>query len=127
MIQWGTTPWAKRNDPTYHPPPAFLHVILGKHRHNLQAAKLWSHIKRPRLDGIDEPTLVRTPYEFTGDCFAIFQKGPDGLEESENSMRDGQGVLTEELWEAFGGPKNPVYRALKEMAQPYVDINTDHH
>lgn len=81
---------------------------------------------RPRIDNISEPTLVRTPYEFTGDCFKIFRKGPDGLPDSENSMRDGQGVLTEDVESVMGGLGNPAYVALRELAQTFVDINKEH-
>lgn len=124
--QWGTTPWNKRHDATYHPEPAFLHTILAKHRRGLQPDKLFSHLMRPRIDNISEPTLVRTPYEFTGDCFKIFLKGTDGLPESENSMRDGQGVLTESVESVMGGLENPVYVALRDLAQTFVDINKEH-
>ncbi len=122
--QWGLTPWKKRNDATYHPKPAFLHTILGKHRRNLQPDKLWSHLRRPRLDGISEPLLVRTPYHFSGDCFALSLKGPDGLDSSENSMRDGQGVVTETLEEVLGS-SNPVYVELVELAKKFVKITRD--
>ncbi|KAI5450515.1 hypothetical protein NCC49_002972 [Naganishia albida] len=126
MIQWGTTPWDKRHDPSFRPQPAFLHTILAKHRRNLQPDKLFSHLMRPRIDNISEPTLVRTPYHFSGDCFKLERKGPDGLPDSENSMRDGQGVLTEEVESVMGGTANPVYVALKELAQTFVDINKEH-
>jgi alpha 1,2-mannosyltransferase len=124
VIQWGLTPYAKRNDPTFHPRPAFLHTILAKHRSNLDPAKLWSHYRRPRLDDIDEPTLTRTLYEWTGDCFAIQLKGPDGLPTSANSFRDGQGVLTEKMDTAFGplGEEDEVYKALMEIAPTFVSI-----
>lgn len=134
MLQWGLTPWKERHSKSgsgtgedkkgFHPEPAFLHTILAKHRQHLQADKLWSHIRRPRKDNISEPTLVRTPYEFTGDCFALTLKGPDGLPGVENSMRDGQGVLTIPLEEAFlGGKANKVLQKVKELQQPFVDIN----
>lgn len=129
MLQWGLTPWSQRNNLDFHPRPAFLHTILGKHRYNLDPAKLWSHIRRPRLDNITEPTLIRTLYEFTGDCFAITLKGPDGLPETQNSMRDGQGVLTVGLEEAFGdgdavrGREDPVFKAVMEIAPGFVAIN----
>ncbi|KAJ9118619.1 hypothetical protein QFC22_003839 [Naganishia vaughanmartiniae] len=127
MIQWGTTPWSKRHDPNYHPEPAFLHTILAKHRRGLQPDKLFSHLRRPRIDNISEPSLVRTPYDFTGDCFALTLKGPDGLASAENSMRDGQGVLTETVEGAMGGLDNPTYVALRDLAQTFVDINKDEH
>lgn len=127
MLQWGLTPWSKRNDPSYHPEPAFLHTILAKHRQNLQADKLWSHIRKPRLDNITEHSLRRTLYEFTGDCFALTLKGPDGAKGAENSFGDGQGVLTLPLEDAFtGGKDNKMLQELQRLAQPFVDINVHH-
>lgn len=126
VIQWGLTPSNQRHarDDEWHPRPAFLHTILAKHRSNLDPSKLWSHIRRPRLDGIAEPTLYRTLYEFTGDCFAVQLKGPDGLPHSRNSMRDGQGLLTEPMETAFGpgGETDEVYLALKDIAPLFVKI-----
>jgi alpha 1,2-mannosyltransferase len=124
VLHWGLTPYNKRNDPSYHPPPAFLHTILSKHRQNLDPSKLWSHVRKPRLDGISEPTLTRTLYEFTGDCFAVTLKGPDGLPNSPNSMRDGQGVLTLPLAKMFGeqGEDDVIYQALMEIAPTFVSI-----
>lgn len=127
MLQWGLTPWSKRNDKDYHPEPAFLHTILAKHRQNLQADKLWSHIRKPRLDNITEPSLRRTLYEFTGDCFALTLKGPDGAKGAENSFGDGQGVLTLPLEDAFtGGKDNKMLQEVQRLAQPFVDINVHH-
>ncbi|KAJ9126143.1 hypothetical protein QFC24_002416 [Naganishia onofrii] len=93
----------------------------------LQPDKLFSHLRRPRIDNISEPSLVRTPYDFTGDCFALTLKGPDGLTSAENSMRDGQGVLTETVESVMGGLENPTYVALRDLAQTFVDINKDEH
>ncbi|WVW85356.1 hypothetical protein I302_107394 [Kwoniella bestiolae CBS 10118] len=123
MIQWGLTPASARHDPTYHPPPAFLHTILAKHRSNLQPSKLFSHIKRPRLDGISEPLLVRTLYEFTGDCFALTLKGPDGAPGVENSMGDGQGVDTFALRDVLGD--GHVWREVKRISEEFVKINSN--
>jgi alpha 1,2-mannosyltransferase len=121
MLQWGLTPQSARHDPSYHPPPAFLHTILAKHRHNLQPEKLFTHIRRPRLDGIHEERLVRTYYEWTGACFAISLKGPDGVKGAENSMGDGQGVIMQELRNLLG--EDVVWDELKEVAQKFVAIN----
>ena len=121
MLQWGLTPPSARHDPTYHPSPAFLHGILAKHRWDLQPDKLWSHIRRPRLDGSQEPLLVRTPYEFTGDCFALTLKGPDGLPDAENSMMDGQGVIMESMRDVLGG--GAVWDALRTLSDTFVRIN----
>ncbi|KAK6910896.1 hypothetical protein I203_104931 [Kwoniella mangroviensis CBS 8507] len=121
MIQWGLTPLSARHDPSYHPPPAFLHTILAKHRSNLQPSKLFSHIKRPRLDGISEPLLVRTLYEFTGDCFALTLKGPDGAPRVENSMMDGQGVDTYPLKDVLGD--GHVWREVARLSEEFVKIN----
>ncbi|ORY29660.1 mannosyltransferase putative-domain-containing protein [Naematelia encephala] len=121
MIQWGLTPVSAKHDPSYHPRPAFLHAILAKHRWNLQPDKLFSHIRRPRLDGILEPRLVRTLYEFTGDCFALTLKGPDGLPGVDNSMLDGQGVEMVDMREVLG--KDEVWEALKEISERFVMIN----
>lgn len=120
MIQWGLTPTHARHDPSYHPRPAFLHAILAKHRYNLQPEKLFSHIRRPRLDGIAEPLLVRTLYEFTGDCFALTLKGPDGLPDSENSMMDNQGVVMQDMKEVLGD--GPVWEELKALSHIFVGI-----
>lgn len=121
MVQWGLTPQSARHDPSYHPPPAFLHGILAKHRWNLQPDKLFSHIRRPRLDGSQEPLLVRTLYEFTGDCFALTLKGPDGAPDVENSMMDGQGVVMESMKDILGGGE--VWEALVELSNKFVRIN----
>jgi len=120
VVQWGLTPESAKHDPTYHPKPAFLHAILAKHRNNLQPSKLFSHILRPRLDGISEPRLVRTLYEFTGDCFAITLKGPDGLPDSPNSMMDYQGVVMEDMKDLLGGKE--VWEALVEISEKFVAI-----
>jgi alpha 1,2-mannosyltransferase len=120
VIQWGLTPTSAKHDPTYHPKPAFLHAILAKHRNNLQPSKLFSHITRPRLDGISEPRLVRTLYEFTGDCFAITLKGPDGMPDSPNSMMDGQGVIVEDMKDLLGGGE--VWEALVQISEKFVAI-----
>ncbi|ODO11043.1 hypothetical protein I350_01645 [Cryptococcus amylolentus CBS 6273] len=121
MIQWGLTPWTERHNPAYHPKPAFLHTILGKHRYNLQPSKLFSHIHRPRLDGINEPLLVRTPYDFTGDCFALTLKGPDGAPGAVNSMGDGQGVETVAMGDVIGDDN--VWGELKGLSETFVHIN----
>ncbi|WWC63550.1 uncharacterized protein I303_106154 [Kwoniella dejecticola CBS 10117] len=121
MIQWGLTPLSARHDPSYHPPPAFLHTILAKHRQNLQPSKLFSHIKRPRLDGIAEPLLVRTLYEFTGDCFALTLKGPDGAPDAENSMRDGQGVDMYPLKDVLND--GHVWKEVERLSEDFVKIN----
>lgn len=120
MIQWGLTPPNKVNDPKYHVEPAFLHTILAKHRSHLQPSKLFSHIRRPRLDGINEPLLVRTLYEFTGDCFAINLKGPDGAANLESGMNDGQGVVVIPTKEVVG---EEVWAAIEELSEKFVGIN----
>ncbi|WVR09404.1 hypothetical protein IAU60_006471 [Kwoniella sp. DSM 27419] len=121
MIQWGLTPQSAKHDPSYHPAPAFLHTILAKHRNNLQASKLFSHIRRPRLDGISEPLLVRTLYEFTGDCFALTLKGPDGAPDAENSMGDGQGVDMVPMKDVLGGGR--IWDELERLQEDFVKIN----
>lgn len=123
MIQWGLTPVKEAHNPNYHPSPAFLHTILAKHRHGLQADKLFTHLRRPRLDDIDEPLLVRTLYHWTGDCFAITVKGPDGAKEAENSMGDGQGAYIQELSGVLGNGK--VWEELQNMSEAFVGINRD--
>lgn len=131
MIQWGLTPSSAKHDPSYHPPPAFLHTILAKHRNGLQPSKLFTHLKKPRLDGISEPLLVRTLYEFTGDCFALTLKGPDGaidknsnINKAENSMGDGQGVDTIPLKDVLGDGNGNVWRELEEISERFVKINS---
>ncbi|WVQ95170.1 hypothetical protein IAU59_002264 [Kwoniella sp. CBS 9459] len=121
MIQWALTPPSALHDPSYHPPPAFLHTILAKHRNGLQASKLFTHIRRPRLDGISEPLLVRTFYEWTGACFAVTLKGPDGAPDAENSMGDGQGVDTVLLKDVLGS--GHVWEALEGLTEDFVKIN----
>jgi alpha 1,2-mannosyltransferase len=120
MIQWGLTPPSKAHDTSYHSPPAFLHTILTKHRYGLQPDKLFSHVKRPREDGILDPRLVRTLYEYTGDCFAITLKGPDGLPDSENSYFDGQGTLILPSSEVL--PEH-VWTALSDMSAAIAGLN----
>ena len=121
VIQWGLTPQSARSEPDYHPSPAFLHAILAKHRWNLQPDKLFSHIRRPRLDGSREPLLVRTLYEYTGDCFALTLKGPDGALDAENSMQDGQGVVMESMEDALGN--EAVWEELRALSEVFVRIN----
>ncbi|KAJ6590382.1 mannosyltransferase putative-domain-containing protein [Mycena sp. CBHHK59/15] len=121
MIQWGLTSASACNDPSYHPPPAFLQAILAKYRWNLQPDKLFSHIRRPRLDGSKEPLLVRTLYEFAGDCFAITLKGPDGMPGAENSMGDGQGVVMDDMKDLLGG--GAVCEELRALSEKFVRIN----
>ena len=120
MIQWGLTPQSEINNPNYHPEPAFLHTILAKHRSHLQPSKLFTHIRRPVLNGINEPLLVRTLYEWTGDCFAITLKGPDGAPGFENGLGDGQGVLTLEMRDVV---EREVWEALEELSVKFVSIN----
>jgi alpha 1,2-mannosyltransferase len=68
-----------------------------------------------------EPTLIRTLYEFTGDCFALSLKGPDGLSSSENSMLDGQGVIMFELADVLNNVT--VWDELVELSKSFVMIN----
>jgi alpha 1,2-mannosyltransferase len=120
LLQWGLTPTSARYDSSFRPPPAFLHTILTKHRHGLQPAKLFSHYKRPREDGINDPRLIRTLYEYTGDCFDITLKGPDGLPDSPNSYFDGQGELVEPMSELL--PPH-VWKALFDMSVDIAGLN----
>ncbi|KAK1927346.1 mannosyltransferase putative-domain-containing protein [Papiliotrema laurentii] len=119
MLHWGLTPLDKINDEDYHPEPYFLHTILAKGRDKLQPSKLFSHVTMPRLDGINEPLLVRTLYEFTGQCFAISLKGPDGAPGSERSVGDGQGVLTLSTKDVVG---RETWQALEALSEKYVSI-----
>jgi alpha 1,2-mannosyltransferase len=121
VLQRGLTPESARHDPTFHPRPAFLHAILAKHRENLQHSKLFSHIRRPRLDGITEPQLVRTLYEYTGDCFAITLKGPDGASDTSSGVLDGQGVVMDDMRNLLGDDR--VWKALENLSQDFVAIN----
>ncbi|GMK55928.1 hypothetical protein CspeluHIS016_0209840 [Cutaneotrichosporon spelunceum] len=122
MIQWGLTPPSEKQNPNYRPKPAFLHTILLKHRYGLQPEKLFSHVKRPRRDFILDPTLVRTLYEFTGDCFAITLKGPDGLPGEPNSILDGQGTVVETTEETLS--RNPgVWNELAHVAAFLAGLN----
>ena len=124
MLQWGLTPPDKRHDPDYHPVPMFLHTILAKHRYNLQPEKLFTHYKRPRLDGMTEPSLVRTYYEWTGACFAIDLKGPDGAPGTKMGWGDGQGVELNPLAELLGeqGDKE-TYDELQSISKVFVKID----
>ena len=119
VLHWGLTPLDKINDEDYHPEPYFLHTILAKGRDKLQPSKLFSHVTMPRLDGINEPLLVRTLYEFTGQCFAISLKGPDGAPGSERSVGDGQGVLTLSTKDVVG---RETWQALEALSEKYVSI-----
>ena len=120
VIQWGLTPQSAAHDEEYHPEPFFLHTILGKHRYNLQAPKTFSHLRRPRLDAINEPQLVRTLYEFTGDCFAITLKGPDGAKTLDGTVGDGQGVITVPMRGIVG---EAVWAGLEQISTEFVSIN----
>jgi alpha 1,2-mannosyltransferase len=122
LVQWGLTPRSALHDPTYHPPPAFLHMILTKHRRApLQPEKLFSHLLRPRLDGINDDRLVRTYYEWTGACFAITLKGPDGARGVDNSVGDGQGLVMQEMKDVLGEGKQ--WEELMDVARRFVRIN----
>jgi alpha 1,2-mannosyltransferase len=110
------------HDKDYHPEPFFIHTILSKGRKGLQASKLLSHIRRPRLDGINEPLLVRTLYEFNGNAFTIDLKGPDGGSGIERSMGDGQGVDTT-LMRDILDPK--IWKALEKLSESFVKLNDE--
>jgi alpha 1,2-mannosyltransferase len=118
VIQWGLTPPSEALNPSYHPPPAFLHTILSKNRPGLQPSKVFSHIRHPRLDSIREPSLVRIPYDFTGSCFSVEIKGPDG--ELEGSVMDGQGLVEDELKNVVG---KEFWGELEKISEEFVRIN----
>jgi len=119
VLHWGLTPPSKIHDKTYHPEPFFIHTILAKYRTGLQPSRLFSHIRRPRLDGVNEPLLVRTLYEFNGQAFTIDLKGPDGGRDIERSMGDGQGV-DEVRTRDVVGPK--VWTALEQLSETFVTL-----
>jgi hypothetical protein len=62
-----------------------------------------------------EPTLIRAYYEWTGACFAIDLRGPDG-----EVYGDGQGVDTWSLEELIGD--NFVWGELQEISKTFVGI-----
>ena len=119
MIQWGLTPQSMVNDKDYHPEPFFLHTILAKHKEHLQPSKLFSHVRKPRLDRINEPLLVRTLYEFSGQCFDINLKGPDGHADTEDGMGDGQGVLVIPTKDVVGAK---TWKGLQAISDQFVSI-----
>jgi alpha 1,2-mannosyltransferase len=97
-------------------------MILTKHRRApLQPEKLFSHLLRPRLDGINDDRLVRTYYEWTGACFAITLKGPDGARGVDNSVGDGQGLVMQEMKDVLGEGKQ--WEELMDVARRFVRIN----
>lgn len=99
----------------------FLHTILAKHRYHLQPEKLFTHYRRARLDGMTEPTLVRAYYEWTGSCFAIDLKGPDGTPGVEGGWGDGQMVDTLRMDELIGDEF--VYGELQAISKVFVGID----
>jgi alpha 1,2-mannosyltransferase len=121
MLHWALTPSSEAHNPAYSPKPAFLHTILAKHRYHLQPEKLFTHVRKPRLDGITDPRLVRTYYEWTGQCFGITLKGPDGTMGVEGSWGDGQGVEMISMEELIGD--NMVWRELQELSRTFVNID----
>lgn len=122
LLQWALTPASARHDAAYHPLPGFLHTILLKARYGLQPDKLLSHVKRPRLDQINDPRLVRTLYQFTGECFAIDLKGPDGAPGAPNSYGDGQGVEIDTFEHVLA--HNPaVWAWIRDNAKKIAGIN----
>ncbi|ORY35899.1 mannosyltransferase putative-domain-containing protein [Naematelia encephala] len=98
MMHYEPTPWSQRNNPDYRHRPAFMHTILGKHSSKLQAGKLFSNMSRPLLDGISEPTLIRTPARWSGSCFDFLRQGPSGVD---GGFNDGQDVVFWPIEEAF--------------------------
>ncbi|KAL1407822.1 hypothetical protein Q8F55_007257 [Vanrija albida] len=120
LMHWGLTPERHRFDQSYHPKPAFLHTILGKVRYGLNPEKVFSHFKRPREDYINDKRLVRTDYQYTGECFDITLKGPDGLPDTPNSYGDGQGTLIPEMSTALDPA---IWAGLHGMAKEFVELN----
>lgn len=120
MLQWSLTPSSQINNPSYHPKPAFLHAILAKHKYNLQPEKLFTHIRKPRLDMMTEPLLIRTYYEWTGQCFGITLKGPDGSIGMKGSLNDGQAVDLISIEELLGD--NIVWGELQSISRTFVNI-----
>lgn len=121
-LQWGLTPQSEARNPAYHPKPAFLHNILTKHRYGLQPDKLFSHAKRPVQDFILDSRLVRTLYEFTGDCFAITLKGPSGLPDEPNSYGDGQDVIIEPMSDVLYRDPH-IWEALRDLQKRIAGMN----
>ena len=119
MLHWGLTPPSKLHDKTYHPDPYFIHTILAKYRKGLQPSRLFSHIRKPRLDGVTEPLLVRTLYEFNGQAFTIDLKGPDGGSDTDRSMGDGQGVDMVKMRDLL---EPAVWQALEQVSETFVTL-----
>lgn len=122
VLQWALTPLDRRHDTSFEPKPGFLHTILLKARYGLMPERLFSHAKRPRLNQINDPRLVRTLYQFTGECFAIDLKGPDGAPGAPNSYGDGQGEIIEPMQDVLR--HNPaVWAWLRDNSKKIAGIN----
>ena len=68
-----------------------------------------------------EPTLVRTYYEWTGACFGIDLKGPDGAPGVKMGWGDGQGVEINSLGELIGD--KTTYEELQAISRIFVNID----
>lgn len=122
LLQWALTPPSAKHDANFHPKPGFLHTILLKARYGLQPDKLLSHVKRPRLNQINDERLVRTLYQFTGECFAIDLKGPDGAPDAPNSYGDGQGTEIE-TFESVLSYKPELWEWIRDNSKKIAGIN----
>lgn len=65
---------------------------------------------------------MRTLYEYTGMCFAITLKGPDGSSDVVNSYGDGQGIVMDEMNDVLA-PE--VWAELERIGPEFVRINPD--
>lgn len=80
-----------------------------------------THIRRPRLDGIVEPTLVRTVFSHHAPALGqagcagrtLTLRGPDGSLDASSSLMDGQGIVEERLEEVVTDER--VWRALTSV------------
>ncbi|RXK37235.1 hypothetical protein M231_05525 [Tremella mesenterica] len=129
MMHYGLTPLSQSKNPSYHPKPAFAHMILTKHSSNFQLDKVFSHFSRPILDKSDEPTLIRCPARWTGPCFAWELQGPDGLKGTPNGFEDGQGTITLDVREAWRDENGrlrdqEIPEGLLAIQKAMVEINT---
>jgi len=97
MLQYALTPYSHAGDPSFRPTPAFVHANLIKGNSYTWANQIpFSHVKRAKLNDINEPALRRVTLEFRFPCTWMELIG--AAEEG-----DGQDVLYESVEDAWGG------------------------
>lgn len=123
MLQYGLTPGSYRGE-NYSHPPAFMHANLAKLHGDLVLQNAFTHVKRPRLNRVDEPSLVRAPGRYTGMCFEYDQHGPDGEPGTPNSWNDNQAVIVITLEEEFSNTDSDMrgYQGLVDAAPAWLQL-----